>query len=61
MESKLLLSVVEAAPVIGVGRSTVFSLIKSGKLRAVKIGGRTLIRPDDLRAFVDSISGKHAA
>jgi hypothetical protein len=28
--------------------------MKAGNLKAIKVGRRTLIRPGDLRAFIDS-------
>jgi excisionase family DNA binding protein len=44
----------EAARLLGVGRSTVYDLIRSGRLRSVKIGRRRLIPRDALdRLLVD--------
>jgi excisionase family DNA binding protein len=42
----------EAAHVLGMGRTAVFGLIKSGRLRSVKLGGARFITADALRAFV---------
>ena len=42
----------EAARVLGLGRTSVFALIKSGRLRSVKFGGARFITADALRAFV---------
>ena len=42
-EEKLAFRVNEAVAVSGLSRSTIYELLKAGKLRAVKIGGR---RPD---------------
>ena len=44
-----------AAKLLGVGRTTVFELIRTGKLKAVKLGGRTLIPDAALRDFVASL------
>jgi excisionase family DNA binding protein len=43
---------VEAAQVLGIGRTRVFALIKSGRLRSVKLGSARFITADALRAFV---------
>lgn len=42
----------EAAHVLGMGRTAIFALIKSGRLRSVKLGGARFITADALRAFV---------
>jgi excisionase family DNA binding protein len=47
----LLVSVDEARRMIGLGRTKLFELIASGKLRVVKIGGRTLIPVEALEAL----------
>ena len=39
----------------GVGRTTVYALMKAGDLRAVKIGRRTIILYADLQRFADSL------
>lgn len=39
----LVISVNETAKALGIGRSSVYGLIKSGGLDAIKIGTRTLI------------------
>ena len=43
---------VEAAQVLGIGRTRVFALIKSGRLRSVKLGAARFITAEALRAFV---------
>lgn len=42
-----------AADMIGVGRTTVYSLINENKLQTIKIGRRRLIKIDSIRALVD--------
>jgi excisionase family DNA binding protein len=37
-----------AAGAIGISRSKIYELIRSGELRSVKVGGRRLIRHSDL-------------
>jgi excisionase family DNA binding protein len=43
---------VEAANLLGMGRTAVFGLLKSGRLRSIKLGGARFITADALRAFV---------
>jgi excisionase family DNA binding protein len=54
---RMLLTVEEAAAAIGVGRTTMFELIASGAVEAVRVGRLRRIRPDALRAYVDSPNG----
>lgn len=49
-----LLSIPEAAHQIGVSRAGIYRAVNRGALALVKIGGRTLIHPDDLQALVTS-------
>ena len=42
----------EAAHVLGIGRTRVFALIKSGRLQSIKLGSARFITADALRAFV---------
>lgn len=51
-DNKLAYSPAEAAEALGVGRSTVFDLMKSGKLRRVKIGAKTVIPRSSLEALL---------
>lgn len=55
MAETLAISVVEAAREIGVGRTTIFELIRKGELKAVRLGARTLIRRADLADFLDRL------
>jgi len=48
-------SVENAAALLDVGRTTVFELIRTGRLRAVKLGGRTLIPDAALRDFLATL------
>jgi excisionase family DNA binding protein len=47
-----LLTVKEAASILGIGRSTVYELIYAGRIRSVKIGSSRRIRRGDLDDFV---------
>lgn len=43
----------QAAAALGIGRTTLYELIKAGQLTPVKIRTRTLLRHDDLVALLD--------
>lgn len=51
-DNKLAFSVTEAAEALSVGRSTIFDLMKSGRLRRVKIGAKTVIPRSSLEALL---------
>lgn len=53
---RLLYPTSEAAAVIGIGRSTLYSLIATGEIETVKIGSRTLIAHDELERYVRSLT-----
>ncbi len=50
-----LLSIVEAATVLGVSRGTIYRLATAGTLKSVKLGGRRLVRRSDLQSFIESL------
>ncbi len=52
-QEKLAFRVNEAVAVSGLSRSTLYELLKAGKLRAVKVGGRRLILREDLQALLE--------
>lgn len=54
----VLLSIGEAARLLGIGRSTLYGLLNDGDLSGLKIGGRTLISRLDLEALVESLPRK---
>jgi len=53
---KLLLTVEEAAEVLGISRTKVFALIASGAVRSVMIGGSRRVVADGLRDYVSRLS-----
>ena len=61
MDSRLAYSIAEACAAAGIRRTTLYNLIRSGKLRAIKCGGRTLILPDDLRRWLEGLPPLPAA
>jgi len=54
----LALSVEEAAAALGIGRTMVFYLLRDGKLRAIKIGKRTLIPVREIESFLARLLGE---
>jgi excisionase family DNA binding protein len=51
----------EAAQRLGVGRTMVYDLIRSGRLRSVKIGGARRISAGALADFVAELEREYAA
>ncbi len=58
---KLAYTVAEAARVSNVGRTTLYELIRDGRLEARKLGTKTLIPADALRALLATLpkAGEH--
>ena len=54
----LAVSVKEAASLLGVGRSTVFELIREQRLASIKVGKRRLIPTEELEAFIHRAMGE---
>ena len=52
----LLISVEEAATILGIGRTQTFELIMKGSISSVKIGRRRLVVRGDLEDFVRRLS-----
>lgn len=50
---KLAFTILEACHAIGIGRSKLYELIAQGRLETRKIGSRTLIPADSLRALLE--------
>lgn len=50
---KLLLRPLEAADVLGCGRSTIYALLAEGTLPSVRIGGSVRVPLNALRAWID--------
>jgi excisionase family DNA binding protein len=49
---KLLYRPKDAAQALGIGRATLYDLMRSGRLRSVKDGGKRFITLDALRDYV---------
>ncbi len=52
-------TILDAAKVTGLGRTTLYNLIASGKLEARKSGARTLIMAESLVAYIGSLERAH--
>ncbi len=57
-EVERLLSLNEVTEILGVSRRTVKSLVHEGDLTSVKIRRRRLVRPRDLRVYIDALDNK---
>jgi excisionase family DNA binding protein len=51
-QEKITLRISETVAVSGLSRSTIYELLKAGKLRAVKVGRRRLILRDSLQTLL---------
>lgn len=56
-DEQLLLTTVQAGRVLGVGRTTVYQLIKTGELHAVHVGGSCRISWAELERYVTRLDG----
>ncbi len=55
MTERLLLPIPEAHWQVGVGRSKFYEYVAAGEIEIVKVGRRTLVPQESLRAFVDRL------
>lgn len=49
----LAISINETAKALGIGRSSVYALLKSGRLESIKIGTRTLITTASVARLIE--------
>jgi excisionase family DNA binding protein len=54
MQGPMTYSIADACAATSCGRTTIYEAIRSGNLRAIKIGRRTVITATDLAAWLDS-------
>jgi len=60
MTTPIFYTVNETMEILRIGRSLFYELVNSKKLKIVKLSGKTLIRKDDLDAFISGLSGEVA-
>jgi len=51
---KLGYSIAEACAALSIGKTTLYSHLGAGRLRAVRLGGRTIVLADSLHALLGS-------
>lgn len=56
MDDKLLYRIPEVAAYLGISRSKVYELLKSGQLQSVRIDRTRLVRKADLEGYVKSLA-----
>jgi excisionase family DNA binding protein len=54
----MLVSVAEAARILGIGRTNLYNRINSREIEAIRIGGRRLVKLASIEAFIDRVSGE---
>lgn len=55
--SRVLYSVRETAKLIAVSERSVYNLLERGELKSIRIGGRRLVRRDELDSFINRLTG----
>ena len=58
---KILLTVAEAAVVLGVSRALLYDKVKSGEVRSIKLGGARRIPREELDDYVARLAGAQSA
>ena len=48
-------SIKDAANALSLGRTSIYALIKEGRLETVKLGRRTLVKADSIRRLLASL------
>lgn len=46
-------SINETAKSLGIGRTLIYEMIDDGRLEAIKVGRRTLVKADSIKRLVD--------
>jgi excisionase family DNA binding protein len=56
--SKRAYQIKEAENALGIGKTKIYELLKTGQLRSVKVGGRRLIPADSIEKFLQELIEK---
>ncbi len=48
-------SINETAKALGLGRTSIYALIRAGRLKSVKLGRRTLVKVDSIRLLLEGL------
>ena len=48
-------SINNTARMLSVGRTTIYAMLADGRLEAIKLGRRTLVKADSIRRLVDGL------
>jgi excisionase family DNA binding protein len=59
-EPPRLLSIEQAAHILGIGRSTAYELVRLGQLRSLKIGSRRLVPREAIDDVIRELGGRAA-
>ena len=59
IETKIAMTIEEAAAYTGIGRNTMRNLVDWGKLPVLKVGRKVLIKSDILESFMELNEGKN--
>ncbi|MEZ5919211.1 MAG: helix-turn-helix domain-containing protein [Alphaproteobacteria bacterium] len=58
--TELSLSIEDACKITGIGRTKIYQAINAGRLKARKLGKRTIILKQDLEVFLDGLESYQA-
>jgi len=58
MKEQISLSIIEAASIVGIGRTSLYQAIASGQLPVKKFGRRTLVEYSALQKFISELPGQ---
>lgn len=57
MNNQYLCSVIDAAKMLGIGRTKIYEMLAKGALASMQIGSRRLVKMDSIKALVEGQTG----